>query len=102
MLVIPGGSVQSVTIAELKSNLSSYLRRVRSGEEILVCDRAVPIGKIVPLARGESIGAEEMELAAAGVLKLPDVAHTDLKRSGRGARIASTVVLDALDHDRDE
>lgn len=94
--------MQSVTIAELKSNLSSYLRRVRSGEEILVCDRAVPIGKIVPLSPTESIGAEVMELAASGILRLPDVVASGPRRLGRGGRIEATIALDALDRDRDE
>ncbi len=39
----------SVQIADLKNNLSAYLRKVRSGEELIVCDRKSPIAKIVPL-----------------------------------------------------
>lgn len=37
-----------VKTAELKNNLSRYLRRVReTGEEIIVCDRDEPIARIV-------------------------------------------------------
>jgi len=36
-----------VTITELKSRLSTYLRAVRNGGEILVKDRETPIARIV-------------------------------------------------------
>lgn len=36
-------------IAELKSNLSAYLSDVRRGETIIVCDRANPIARLMPL-----------------------------------------------------
>ena len=41
----------AVRIGDLKNNLSAHLRRVRQGEEILVCDRETPIARIVPLMR---------------------------------------------------
>jgi prevent-host-death family protein len=37
-----------VTITEIKSHLSAYLRSVRNGGEILVKDRETPIARIVP------------------------------------------------------
>ena len=37
-----------VKIAELKSQLSEYLRLVRSGNEVVVKDRDTPIARIVP------------------------------------------------------
>ena len=61
--------MRSVNIAALKNHLSSYLNRVREGEEILIRDRNVPIAKIVPLSADDS-DAEEIALAAAGKLKL--------------------------------
>lgn len=38
----------TVKIAQLKSQLSAYLRQVQKGEEILVTDRETPIAKVVP------------------------------------------------------
>ena len=38
-----------VGIAELKANLSSFLRRVRRGESVTVLDRATPVARIVPV-----------------------------------------------------
>ena len=40
----------SVRIAELKSRLSEYLRRVRRGETITVLDRETPIARLEPVA----------------------------------------------------
>lgn len=37
-----------VKIARLKSHLSSYLRQVQKGEQIVVTDRETPIAKMVP------------------------------------------------------
>ena len=41
------------TISELKDGLSAYLRRVKSGESILITDRRTPVARIVPVGRGE-------------------------------------------------
>jgi prevent-host-death family protein len=93
--------MEAVTIAELKTNLSKYLRRVRAGEEILVCDRSVPVGKLVPLTLDEGFEARELELAAAGVLRLPDALPAERGPGDRGGRISAASVLEALDADRD-
>lgn len=42
----------SVRVAELKSRLSEYLRRVRRGETVTVLDRDTPIARLTPLASG--------------------------------------------------
>ena len=60
----------SVKIADLKNNLSAYLRKVRTGEEVIICDRKSPIAKIVPLGTSD-LDLEEQELIAKGVLRLP-------------------------------
>src|SRR5438132_1655289 len=64
--------MRSVNVATLKNRLSSYLRDVRRGEEILIRDRNVPIAKIVPLSSTEDAEAELLELAAAGIIKLAE------------------------------
>jgi prevent-host-death family protein len=38
-----------VSIRELKSRLSHYLRLTRKGESLVVTNRSVPIGRIVPI-----------------------------------------------------
>lgn len=62
--------MHSVQIAELKNNLSAYLRKVRTGEEVIICDRKSPIAKIVPLSTVD-FDLEEQELIAKGLMRPP-------------------------------
>ncbi len=39
----------TVGVARLKARLSAFLARVRSGEEIVVTDRGVPVARIVAI-----------------------------------------------------
>lgn len=64
--------MRTTNIAELKNHLSSFLADVRRGEEILISDRNKPIAKIVPLHNTSEFSAEELALAAAGILRLPE------------------------------
>lgn len=41
-----------VRVAELKSRLSEYLRRVRRGQPITVLDRDTPIARLEPISTG--------------------------------------------------
>ena len=49
-----------VSIRELKSRLSHYLRLTRKGESVVITDHGVPIGRIVPVGQdlaGRDLGA---------------------------------------------
>lgn len=59
--------MRSVKIADLKNRLTQYLREVRKGQEIVVCDRNRPIAKIVPLVLDED--ADRAALVAEGLLR---------------------------------
>jgi prevent-host-death family protein len=59
--------MRSVNIGTLKNQLSSYLRSVREGEEIVVQDRKKPIARIVPIVP-EATMDEEAVLIAAGIM----------------------------------
>jgi prevent-host-death family protein len=41
--------MKKVMVSQLKAHLSEHLAAVRGGETIIVCDRSVPIARIVPL-----------------------------------------------------
>ena len=64
--------MQSVNIAELRSHLSTYLGRARRGEEIIVRDRNLAIAKIVPLSKTGDFDEELLDLAAQGLVRLPE------------------------------
>ena len=50
------GDMKNANISDLRNHLSEYLRRVRKGEAVLICDRERPI------ARLEHVGAAGCDL----------------------------------------
>ena len=60
--------MKAINITELKNNLSMYLRKVRTGEEIIVRDRDIPVAKIIPWC-GEH-DDELLVLASKGIIRL--------------------------------
>ena len=91
------------TILEVQNDLSAYLRRVRSGESVLVLDHNAPVARIVPFGRGPGHvddandvdeGANIARLERAGVLSRPTV-ESPLKVLGQPFR-AGAGILEAL------
>lgn len=66
-----GGKIymRSVNIAELKNRLSTYLSYAKSGEEVVIRDRNLPVAKLVPFI-AENATEEELVLVAQGKLQL--------------------------------
>jgi prevent-host-death family protein len=94
--------MRTVNIADLKNNLSAHLERVRAGEELLVKDRNRPIARLVPLASGENIDAEEMELAAAGLIRLPTSSLPDSFWKMPAPKVSFEDSVSAVTAERDE
>ena len=46
---------RTVGVAELRQNLSRYLRRVEDGERLVVTDHHRPVAELIPLARPERV-----------------------------------------------
>jgi prevent-host-death family protein len=65
--------MQTVNIADLKNNLSHYLRLVRQGNEITIKDRNRVIARIVPAVPAADYDEELLVLAAQGKVKLPEI-----------------------------
>ncbi len=61
-------SRSEVGIRDLKNELSKYIDRVRSGEEVIVTDRGRPVAKLSPLDVSDDRLAD---LVAAGVVRPP-------------------------------
>ena len=49
--------MSTVSISELKANLSRYLREVRRGGEVQVLDRGAPVARLVPAAATDDEGS---------------------------------------------
>ncbi len=62
---------RGANIAELKNNLSVYLKDVKNGGEVIVSERNVPFAKIVPFDDTEEYETEEQKLVAEGILAAP-------------------------------
>lgn len=62
------GMMKIVNIMQLKNNLSAYLNKVRSGEEIVVRDRNGPVDRIVPWSDKQD--DELLKLVSGGVVRL--------------------------------
>jgi prevent-host-death family protein len=45
----------TVGVAELRQNLSKYLRRVAEGERLVVTDRNRPVAELGPVSRGGTL-----------------------------------------------
>jgi prevent-host-death family protein len=65
--------MKTVGIFELKNSLSEYIRRVRSGETVLVTDRGEIVAEVAPPGRGTmdpSVPARLGALARSGLATL--------------------------------
>ena len=60
-----------MNIGELKNQLSGYLQYVKSGEEIVIKDRSVPVARILPFRHGSGWD-REAQLVASGAMKMPE------------------------------
>lgn len=56
-----------VGIKDLKANLSRYMREVKKGRSVVITERGVPIGQIIP--KRISIGERTEALIDAGILQ---------------------------------
>lgn len=54
----------SASVRELKSKLSHYLRLTKAGESVVITERGVPIGRIVPM--GPKLGERLDAMRVAG------------------------------------
>jgi antitoxin (DNA-binding transcriptional repressor) of toxin-antitoxin stability system len=52
-------AMSTVKVSELKNRLSHYLRQVRRGESVLVCDRDRVIARIEPAGGSVAVGSDD-------------------------------------------
>ena len=62
--------MRTVKIGDLKAHLSAHLKRVKQGEEVLVCDRDEPVARIVP-CNLQDFSEQDKHLIARGIMTPP-------------------------------
>jgi prevent-host-death family protein len=62
--------MKTTAIANLKAQLSRYLRLVKTGEEILITERDVPVAKLVPVGDHGADVESLRDLERQGLLKV--------------------------------
>lgn len=72
--------MKQVRIAELKSKLSEFLRRVQRGESLAVLDRNTPIAHIVPIRERTELRVRKpaTDAPAPNKVPLPKPAQLDM------------------------
>ncbi len=95
--------MKTAGVAELKARLASYLKIVKSGSEIVITDRGVPIARLVPIDAARKRDTRRLRLAAAGLLKLGSGAvPKELLEPPQGDPRVGANVLAALLSEREE
>lgn len=62
---------KTVMIAELKAQLSAYLRAARRGQSVVVCERATPVARLVPYSEEAGALTSRLPTRPWGSTKLP-------------------------------
>ena len=60
---------RTVSVVELKAKLSEHLRQVKSGHELIVTERGIPVARMLPLDDGERRSTRRLRLTRSGALK---------------------------------
>ena len=58
----------TISVSELKANLSRYLREVRRGGDVQVLDRGLPVARLVPVTASDDRGIRN-RLIGTGLLR---------------------------------
>ena len=83
----------------LKNRLSSYLRKVRAGETVLILERGVPIARIERVGAGAA-NDRMARLEAAGLIRRPSK-PLSMKQLATGLPKARASVVEALLEERE-
>lgn len=67
----PAGRTSVISVSELNARLSSWLRKVRSGDALIVTDRGRSVARPAPVTTADDPEHQFVALAAAGLARLP-------------------------------
>ena len=87
----------TVGIRDLKTHLSEYIQRVRSGQSIVITDHGKPVGRILPV--GMSLDDRLEMLRKAGLVEWSGKKLRDIRppANNRGVKLASDIVVELRD-----
>ena len=91
---------RTASVVQLKARLSECLRIVKSGGELTVTERGIPVARIVPLDPAERKSTRRLRLAGAGVVKTGRGRVPKVLQSPPSGPSVGADVLDALLEDR--
>jgi antitoxin (DNA-binding transcriptional repressor) of toxin-antitoxin stability system len=94
--------MRTINVAKLKDQLSKYLTYAKSGEEVVIRDRDLPIAKLIPFF-AETTDEQELALVATGKLRMP-IEHLDIKALLKipTGTVKGNKAIEALLADREE
>jgi antitoxin (DNA-binding transcriptional repressor) of toxin-antitoxin stability system len=94
--------MRTVNVTELQTNLIAWLERVRAGEEVLVSDLDRPIARLLPVENSDEVEAVELEMAAAGLVRLPTEELPESFWEMEAPVVAMEDIVTAVRAERDE
>ena len=87
-----------VSVRELKSRLSHYLRRLDEGEQIKITRRGKAVGTLIPILPEDRLRTKLAELQARGIItwsgKKPTFPRKGVKMKGEGPTMAEMIIED--------
>ena len=89
--------MHTISISELRSNLTLYLEKAKDGDEIIVEDKNQAIARILPAASDE-----ESRLVADGLMRLPKKKLSEDFWEADAPRIPLEKIVEAIRRERDE
>jgi prevent-host-death family protein len=92
---------KSANVAQIRAKLSEYLRQVKSGGEVVITERGIPVARLVPLDADESRATRDERLIRAGILR-PVRGPRKKLGSPKSRPEAGEAVLEALLAERGE
>jgi prevent-host-death family protein len=95
MVLLMYANAMDVPVTELRAHLSDWLDRVRSGDEVVITDRGVPVARLLSM----SATATLQRLAAEGVIGR-DVSARRPTATGRALPSSRQPVSDVISDQR--
>ena len=87
-------AVTQVSIRELKSRLSHYLRLTKAGDSVVITERGTPIGRIVPVAASVEERIEAMVQAGLVLWNRKKIRPMPPVVKARGTRTVADLLIE--------